>query len=181
MSIAQVLKANSRIKGLNLSNNSGMTHKAAAFVADALEFHGDAYCMQHLEFAGTELGELGVRRVCEVLCANPHLKFVALGSVSDSALQVIAESMPNFVGVQTLCFECPQEKKWSKESMNAFTAAFKNNEVLMEVKIEGNNAKGFTKELQFHAQQNRKKTELKKYLKETQSAQSTEKLFASVA
>eukprot|EP00826_Nyctotherus_ovalis_P065631 TRINITY_DN9651_c0_g1_i1.p4 TRINITY_DN9651_c0_g1~~TRINITY_DN9651_c0_g1_i1.p4 ORF type:complete len:159 (-),score=57.65 TRINITY_DN9651_c0_g1_i1:357-833(-) len=157
-----------------------MTHKAAAFIVDALESCSGPYSIQHLEFAGTDLGELGVRRVCELLCANPHLKFVALGSVSDPALKIIAESMPNFVGVQTLCFECPQEKKWSKESINAFTTAFKHNEILMEIKIEEDNAKGFTKELKFYAQQNRKKAELNKYLDETQKTPSTEKIFASV-
>jgi len=157
-----------------------MSHKAAVFIVDALESHSKPYEIRHLEFAGINLGELGIRRICELLCTNPHLKLVVIGTVSDPALKIIAESIPSFVGVQTLSFEYPVEKKWSKENMNAFIEAFKENEVLMDVKVEGENAKGFVKELQFHAQHNRKKAELSKYLDLTQKMGSTEKIFECV-
>ena len=154
-----------------------MSHKTAVFLAEAIESHEIPYPIQCIELAGIDLGDLGIRRISELLCTNPELKMIMIGPVSDAGLKIMAEHMPNFLGLQTLCFECAPETKWNKETMAAFIGSFKKNEVLMDVKVEGENAKGFVKELEYHALENRKKANMKNHFDISMVA---EKIFACV-
>ncbi len=182
MAIAQLLRENRGIKGLTLCGNSKITHKTAVFIADALESHAEDYPMLHLEFAGIDLGTLGLRRLCELFCKNGQTKLAILGRVGDAELRVLGEFVERFVGLQTLQFEEKSDDRWSKAAMDLFVAGFRKSESLLDVKVglADEKNKSFANELRFYGEANRKKAELKEHLDKDDDVQLVEKQFSSI-
>jgi len=159
-----------------------MTYKTAVCLAEALESHKTAYPIQFLEFAGIDVGELGMRRLCELLTKNDQIKMLVAGIVKGNALLILAEHVENFVGLQTLHFEEPntEHNNWDKKTLNEFITGFRKSEVLLDVKVEPTHNKEFPKEINFYAELNRKNAELKKHLEESNDPENSEKFFSSI-
>ena len=160
-----------------------MTHKAGVFIAEALEIHSPSYPMEVIDFEGIDLGDLGIRRLCEMLSVNSEIKMLAAGIVSQSALLILAEYADKFAGLQALSFEEPKDEcsKWNKEGMHKFVEGFRKSDVLLDVRANCSEANAtFVSEILFCAEQNRKRAELKRHLEESQDFENSEHLFSCI-
>jgi len=107
---------------------------------------------------------------------------VVLGQVAEDGLRALGEHVEKFVGLQALQFEESKCKRWTKESMNLFVEGFKKSEVLLDVKLSllDETNKKFACEIQFYAEANRKKAELKRHLGENEDEKVLDKFFTSL-
>lgn len=189
------MQKNRDIRALSLSNNSQITYKTAEFIAECLKSHAKTYPILHLEFAGCDLGELGIRQLCELLEQNDSIKLIDFGKVEDKGLKLLGDYASKFIAIETIQFQESEKGKWSKDSMNNFIQGLKNSDVILDVKVELiDNAswksdtktqdkiqnEKFVKEIQFYAEINRKKLESKKHIEEWSNAQIVDKQFECI-
>ena len=118
---------------LNLSNTI-MQCKAGMFLGDAL-IDNPEYKIEKIWFRNVRLEENGVYRMLEAANANPNIKRLHLGVVSDYGLRSMAELLVKNKTLIRLDFQEDEKAPWTSPAKAGFCAMLKEYTELEQVRV----------------------------------------------
>jgi hypothetical protein len=110
------------LKCLNLAKNN-LHSKTAQYIGEVL-INNPEYDIEELNFKGNQLEEYGLRRLIAATVANPHIKKLKLGIISDFGLDLLTTDLLN-TSLVKLEFEEDADHPFSERVRDRFVDAFK--------------------------------------------------------
>lgn len=120
--IANAMKTFKGLKCLNLAKNN-LHSKTAQYIGEVL-INNPEYDIEELNFKGNQLEEYGLRRLIAATVANPHIKKLKLGIISDFGLDLLTTDLLN-TSLVKLEFEEDADHPFSERVRDRFVDAFK--------------------------------------------------------